>query len=238
MPETDALRVQSDGNAVLHLAIVGGGRACRRFLEFIKESPASFLDVVVVGVCDINPSAVGFRMAQDSGIFTTTSYQELFEIQDLDWVIELTNSREMLVDLARHKPDGVGIIDHNIDKLPWSLFNLERRLRNAEEQADLEKEAFDFLLQETNDRILALKPDFTIVEANEAYLKAVQRSREDVIGAFCYQITQVLKAPCSTAEIGSECPLLETLRTGESAHLNLPNLRTQWRKTQALHIAE
>ncbi len=79
--------------------------------------------------------------------------------------------------------------------------------------------AVDFLIQQANERIVVLNPDFTIVEANEAYLKAVDKGKTDVIGAHCYEITHGLKVPCSSYQPDLGCPLVETLRTGASAQV-------------------
>jgi signal transduction histidine kinase len=79
--------------------------------------------------------------------------------------------------------------------------------------------AVDFLIQQANERIVVLNPDFTIIDANEAYLKAVDKGKSDVIGAHCYEITHGLTVPCSSYQPDLGCPLVETLRTGESAHV-------------------
>ena len=79
--------------------------------------------------------------------------------------------------------------------------------------------AVDFLIQQANERIVVLNPDFTIVDANDAYLKAVDKGKSDVIGAHCYEITHGLTVPCSSYQPDLGCPLVETLRTGESAHV-------------------
>jgi len=81
------------------------------------------------------------------------------------------------------------------------------------------KGAADFLIQQANERIVVLSPDFKIVEANEAYLDAVTKFKHEVIGAHCYEVTHGLNGPCSGSQPGLECPLILTLKTGESAQV-------------------
>jgi len=50
-------------------------------------------------------------------------------------------------------------------------------------------------------------------------LKAVNKSKEDVIGGYCYKISHGYKVPCSSSRPDMKCPLVETLRTGRSAHV-------------------
>ena len=89
---------QPAGRVILKLAIVGGGRACKFFLELISLGNLPYLQIDIIGVCDINPEAEGFRMAQQLGIYTTTDFKDLFVLKDLDGIIELTNSRDVLAE--------------------------------------------------------------------------------------------------------------------------------------------
>lgn len=91
--------------------------------------------------------------------------------------------------------------------------------KKTEEKADLEKDVIDFFVHESDARIVVLNPDFTIVEANLPYLEAVSKPKAEVIGAHCYELTHGLSAPCSISQPELGCPLLETLRTGKSAHV-------------------
>jgi two-component system, NtrC family, sensor kinase len=99
------------------------------------------------------------------------------------------------------------------------LFEVDQRLRSAEEQLVFEKNFSDFLIQQSTAAIVILNTDFEIVETNEAYLQTVNKSRDDVIGAHCYEISHGFNAPCSSSQPGLKCPMVETLRTGRSAHV-------------------
>ncbi|MBW1766018.1 MAG: PAS domain-containing protein [Deltaproteobacteria bacterium] len=205
------------GRSPLNLAIVGGGRACKFFLDLIQHGTFPYLDIHLVGVCDINPEAEGFCLAKEMGIYTTNNFQDLFRIKDLDGVIELTNNRDVIPELIRLRPKGAGVLEHIVGRFIRRLFEGDQGLKSAEQHVALVKMASDFFIQQTNERIVVLNPDFTIVEANEAYLKVVGKSKKDVIGAHCYEITHGFSAPCSSLQPDLGCPMVETLRTGESA---------------------
>lgn len=203
----------------LNLAIVGGGKSCKILLDFLHKRPPAFVEINIAGVCDINPDAEGFRLAKTLGIHTTHNLRDLLRISDLDGVIELTSSREVLLEVIRLKPRGVGILDHNIGRLLRGLLSIDQMLRSAAQQVAVEKMATDFLIQQANERIVVLNTDFSIVEANEPYLKAVNQPKNKVIGAHCYEVTHGLNAPCSSSQPELGCPMMETLRTGNSAHV-------------------
>ncbi len=216
------MREKADNNferLPLNLAIVGGGKTCQFFLEFLQKEPFPSLNIEILGVCDIDPEAEGLRLARDMGIHTTKDFHDLLKIKDLNFVLELTGNQELLLELIRIRPKEVGVLEHNIGRLFRSLFLTNQGLRVAEQRFAREKMVSDFLIHEIDERVVVLKPDFTIVEANEAYLKAVGKSRQEVLSLHCYESTHGLDAPCSSTQPALGCPMIETLRTGESAQV-------------------
>jgi signal transduction histidine kinase len=207
----------------LNIAIVGGGRACKFFLQLLKNESFPYLDINLVGVCDIKPDAEGLVMARQMGIYTTHDLKDIFDIEGLDGIIELTNSKETLLELIKFRPKTVGIVEHNIGRLLRYLFSIDQQLKSAEQQISREKMISEFIIQQTNERVVVLGPDFTISEVNEAYLKFVGKPKEDIMGEHCYKILYGFDAPCSSATFGFDCPMVETLRTGESAHIIVEN---------------
>jgi two-component system NtrC family sensor kinase len=198
------------GRLPLKLAIVGGGRACKFFLDLVGLGNLPYLQIDIIGVCDIDPGAEGFRMAQQMGIYTTTDFKDLFRLDDLDGIIELTNNRDVLVELIQQRPARVGIVEHNIGRLLRNLFAVDQKLRSAEQQIVFEKAVRDFLIQQNQQCIVVINTDFTIEAVNAAYLRTVGKKRDEVIGAHCYQLIHGLDAPCDSLRNGMVCPMLET----------------------------
>jgi len=228
--EAPSTPVTNDPNKPqLNLAIVGGGRACKFFLQLLEQKSLPYLKVKLLGVCDINPQAEGLLMAREMGIFTTDNFKDFFEFKELDGIIELTNSREVLIELVHLRPKRVGIIEHNIGRFLRSYFLVEQQLKSAEQQVVMEKMISDFLIRQTRQKIIILNPDFTIADVNDACLEDLGLPKEEVLGAYCYRVIHGLEVPCSAAEFAFECPVLETLRTGESSHVihEDPNEREQ-----------
>ncbi|MDM8548855.1 ATP-binding protein [Desulfobacterales bacterium HSG2] len=97
--------------------------------------------------------------------------------------------------------------------------NANKKLKTAEQQMILEKMSYDVLFQQSNLGIVVLNPNFTIVDANKTYLKAVKKSKAEAVGKPCHEIVWGYAVPCLLSQVGFECPLVQTLRTGESAHV-------------------
>ena len=203
----------------LNVAIVGGGRACKFLLEFLQNESFPYLNINLVGVCDINPEAKGLLMAQKMGIYTTDNFKNLFNLKNLDGIIELTNSKEVLLELIKFRPKTVAILEHNIGQLLRSLFLIDQKLNSVQQQINREKLISKFLFQQADEPIVILNTDFTISDANEAYLRATGKTKKEVLGAHCYKIYYDFDTPCSDRKPEYECPMLKTLRSGESARV-------------------
>jgi len=52
----------------LNIGIVGGGRACVYFLDLLETTFFPYLDLKILGVCDINVEAEGMIKAKKMGI--------------------------------------------------------------------------------------------------------------------------------------------------------------------------
>ena len=219
MTVTKKMANETPARLPLNIAIVGGGKACKFFLELLQTDYLKYLDINLLGVCDIDPKAEGLRMAKQMGIYTTDNFKDFFEFKNLDSIFELTNSRDVLLDLVKLRPKGVGLLEHNIGQFFRLFYHVDQQLKSAEYQASLQKMFSDFLIQQSDAAIVVINTDFTISEVNEPYLGIVNRKREDVLGAYCYEAYYGLEAPCPSSYPLMRCPMLETLKTGKSAHV-------------------
>ncbi|WDP90990.1 MAG: PAS domain-containing protein [Desulfobacter sp.] len=203
----------------LNIAIVGGGRTCRFFLELIHNDPFPFFDIKILGVCDKNAGAEGMLLAEEMGIYTTGNLHDLLNIERLDSVLELTGRKKVLHEIIRLKPRGVGVLEYNISRILRNLLDTSRRLESTEQKLVAEKDFSNLLIQQSTAAIVIINTDFIILDANDAYLNTVKRPKDKVIGAHCYEISHGINTPCSSAFPGVKCPMLETLRTGKNAHV-------------------
>lgn len=201
----------------INLGIVGGGKRCKDFLELVQENRFPYCSVNVVGVCDINPEGVGMLAAGECGIYTTADYRELLRLENLDGILELTGDPELLIALLRYRPPGVWVLEHASERMLRRF--LISHIRFESEPASLEPAISDILLHHSNDRIALLDQNFSILDANDEFLKVVERTREAVIGGRCHRVLYGFEVPCPELQPGMKCPMMETLKTGRSAQV-------------------
>jgi len=219
MKTLDTVNGDIPEKVTLNIAVVGGGRNCKALMKLLQVDSFPQLDVHLMGVCDINPEAEGLLMAKEKGIYTTNDFRDFFRFKNLDTIIELTKRKEVLLDLIRLRPRHIGVVEHNMGNFFASFFRMNQQLKSMEHQVALQKTSSDFLMYQSNAAIAVLNTDFTIAEANDAYLKIVNKKKDEAFGGFCYEIYYGLSAPCSSSNPTLKCPMLETLKTGKTAHV-------------------
>ena len=79
-----------------------------------------------------------------------------FQFEDLDGIIELTNNRDVLLDLVKLRPKGVGVLEHNIGQFFRLFYSVDQQLKSAEYQANLQKMFSDFLIQQSDAAIVVI----------------------------------------------------------------------------------
>jgi diguanylate cyclase (GGDEF)-like protein len=128
-------------HARLRIAIVGGSPRASSILRLLAEVG----NLAIVAVADQNASAPGLRLAEDLGIFTTTDVSEIFQVPDLDLIVDISDDDALHVQLLSQKPQNVELIGARGSEMVWDLLIAKKR---GEEQEKLFVE-----LQVANDKI-------------------------------------------------------------------------------------
>ena len=73
-----------------NIAIVGGGNFCKKLLQLLFSEPFEDYHPTVLGVADVDNQAEGRVLADQQGIFTTADYRELYDLKELQILLELS----------------------------------------------------------------------------------------------------------------------------------------------------
>ena len=73
-----------------NIAIVGGGEFCKQLLQLLFSDYFKEQRPSILGVADKNVHAEGLLYAAEMGIFTTNDYRDLYNLEDLQVLMELT----------------------------------------------------------------------------------------------------------------------------------------------------
>jgi two-component system NtrC family sensor kinase len=201
-----------------NIGIVGGGRACEYFLNLLETTSFPYLDLKIIGVCDINPGARGLVKARKLGIPVFSSFNAFLEDRKFDVIIELTNGKS-LPELMALGPDNVGIVEHNIARLLKHLLEMNQNLIKTKKDAILDRRYYEILFQQTNLGVVVLDLEFNILDANGVYLKACRKTKEEVLGKKCFKVIKGFYAPCPSEVPNADCPLMKTVDTEQPSHI-------------------
>jgi PAS domain S-box-containing protein len=120
-----------DQKSVLNVAIVGGGKRCKCFMDILFRKTTERSKLNLLGVADVDPEGEGYRYAREKGIFTTNRYHDLYDLKGLNIIIELTGNDEVAIDLSQTKPKHIRVMEHMAAALFVNLF-LSQEERVAE----------------------------------------------------------------------------------------------------------
>lgn len=204
-------QAQVEFNAV----IVGGGMACYNLLKLLDADRSKRLKINVLGVSDTNMDSPGIRYAKELGLVTTSELQELYSIEGINLIIELTGSMEIAEAILKTRPSGITVIDHVGARLVWDLIQMEV------ETSDLEKEWQRYLESIKKQsrvvpdslpyRIMVVNMDKSIETVNKTFLNAFNLTEDQVLGKHCYEVKFGPNRKRSCVEEGTSCYIEENL---------------------------
>jgi two-component system, NtrC family, sensor kinase len=205
-PKTDQavepvkIRRGEQANVPLGVALVGGGRACYDLLRLLDKDRLSMLKMRILGVSDVNQDAPGLRYARELHLFATTNMDDLFGLEGLNLIIELTGSASLRDQIYLKRPSGVSVIDHKATRLLWDLIQIEM------EKTELERERRQYqkkvrektrvILDSLPYRIMVVNLDMSVETVNRTFLKEHGVAYDEVIGKPCYEVRYGLAKPC------------------------------------------
>jgi PAS domain S-box-containing protein len=114
-----------------NIAIVGGGRFCKNLLELLFSEHFEEQRPSILGVADKDDQADGLVYAGRKGIFTTNDYRNLYELDNLQTIMELTADVKLGVVINMTKPVAVRLIDHVESRTIWTALRVEAEKRKA-----------------------------------------------------------------------------------------------------------
>jgi two-component system, NtrC family, sensor kinase len=204
----------------LKIGIIGGGRGCQKVLQQAAKSLGSRPRLMIIGVADPDPQALGVLTAAAMGIPTFQKCIPLLK-QNPDLILELTGDPQVRETLKQQKPAHTQVIDHIQSRLFWELFKKEEdRLRlRVESEIKLadQRSRFQNIFDNLPDPVLVINQDYTIEEVNQTFLNRFQKNPEEVIGGRCFQVFHQLDNPCD--ECGMVCPLPKVLKENRAIQI-------------------
>jgi PAS domain S-box-containing protein len=201
------IRRGAQSRVPLKAAIIGGGKACDDLLILLSQERLKRLNMEIVGVADRIPTAPGISRAQRMGIFTTTDFKKLYDINGLNLIIELTGSNEVRAELIRTKPLDISSIDHRGARLLWDLVQIETEKQQVQREGEQKLHQF---LESAQDIICIKDLEGRYLYVNPATVHYIGMPTEAVIGK---TDAEIFKGPLAKAMAAHDQQVLDQKRT-------------------------
>ena len=216
---------------VINVAVVGGGPGCRAIMDMIFAEKLSQLRMRLIGVACTNPGAVGYRYAEEKGIYTSTNYLDLYELPKLHMIIELTGRDEVANEIYRTKPDHIRVMGNVAARLFWDVFQIEEERIRERSEAENELRERETHLRAILDSIqtgvlLIDAKTHEIVEVNPLASQLIGLPRQEILGHVCHKfVCPAERGKCPITDLGQKMDNSENvLLTSDKG--TLPILKT------------
>ncbi|MFH2218485.1 MAG: PAS domain S-box protein [Pseudomonadota bacterium] len=168
---------------------------------------------------DFSPDIVlsDFSMPRFTGLEALELVKELYPAIPLIIVTGSMNEETAVACMKTGAADYV--LKENLIRLGSSvagvleMASLKREKEKAQKKLQESERYFRSLLHGMHEDILVIDRDYRITDVNNTFVSSARKSRKDVIGRRCYEISHGLSEPCS--EHGEACLLGEVFETGE-----------------------
>jgi len=207
----------------MNIAVVGGGMQCRNLMELIEKYAFHEISPQVVAVADIRNDAPGLVKAKEDGLFVTEDYNDFFDRDDIDLIVELTGDQHLYNDILGKKKKNVRVTDLESVILFSEISRVslvqEQTAKKLKEQGSLCDVVMNKMIQED---VMIIASNYRIQDVNDRMLKKLGLTFEEVIGQYCYRITHHQDTPCSGKN--HPCPLaqsFETHKPSQCTHVHL-----------------
>ena len=208
----------------MNIAIVGGGKRGRAVLDLIENNTFQEIQPKVVALAEERPDAPAVIEARNKGIFVTADYNDLFDREDVDLIMDLTGDQNIFFDILAKKKKTVRAINHDTALLFW---NFSTQQKKTNRQLVETKAMYDIMINQLiQEDVMIIGTDHRIMDINDTMLKKLGLAREDTIGKYCFEISHREVIPCSGEN--HPCPLENTMATRKPSkathvHLDLDN---------------
>jgi len=196
----------------MNIAIVGSGARCVQMLDFFNSSRSGGIGIKIQGIADAQGDPVCRLTAERSGIPVLSDYSAFLEREDIDLIIDVSADPNTFQDILTRKKKTTRIMNYQTACLFLDMCRIHEEQPSAPDSALRASAIYKTVMNDfIHEDVLVIAPTYQILDANDALLKRLGRTREEVIGHSCFEVTHHYTSPCAVDNC--QCPLKETLAT-------------------------
>lgn len=196
----------------MNIAIVGSGGRCVQILDFFNLTRSGGIGISIKGIADARRDPNCLLAAEQSGIPVCSDYRVFLEREDIDLIIDLSADPNTFQDILANKKKTTRIMNYQTARLFLDMCRIHEQQPSAPDSILRASSIYRTVMNDfIHEDVLVIASNYQILDANDALLKRLGRTREEVIGQNCFEVTHHYTSPCAIESC--QCPLKETLAT-------------------------
>ena len=116
---------------LLRVGVVAKGSRCLSILRMLDSIKPRGLHLKLMGMVPVSHSISFNKYAGEMGVPIYNDLKEMLAKETLDLILDLTSDPKILANLQQHKPESVGILDHQASMLFLDIFEMLRGILNS-----------------------------------------------------------------------------------------------------------
>lgn len=163
------------------VAIIGAGQRCMSILNALYGEE----NIEIVGISDIDPSAPAVSLASSLNIFFTTDFHELINRNNINFIINATDSRDISRELELAREKNISVIDGNVSAFMLDILEkLKRDTTHLQEYLERQAGLYESLehSREFLNKIIDTSADMIMVTNREGYITECNNAGERMLG--------------------------------------------------------
>ncbi len=200
---------------LLRVGVVAKGSRCFSIMRMLDSFKPAGLRLRLVALAPVSKSISCLKFAGEVGVPIYDDYRDLFRIEALDLILEMTGKPGIFDDLQRHKAHSVVVLDRQASMLFFDLARQYEMVAEREAEISLATSFASALLEASPDGVMVMDRNYRIINCNNSPLITGGLHREAILGKYCFEVMHGLLHPCSSHD--RFCPVQETMRTRRPA---------------------
>jgi PAS domain S-box-containing protein len=194
----------------MNIAIIGSGPECIRIIHFFRSHTYNEIAPRIVGFADPAAGRECLLEIQSAGIRLEDSYERFFDRDDINLILDLTDDPEVFNEVIARKKPTVRALNYQTSRLFLDMYRIYDDQTEDDRRFLTGSDIYKLIMNDViNEDVLVIAPNHQILDANNAILKKIGLTREEVIGRTCYDVSHHYSAAC--LQDTCPCPLKETL---------------------------
>jgi two-component system NtrC family sensor kinase len=196
----------------MNIAIVGSGGRCVQILDFFNLNRSGGIGINIQGIADARRDPNCLLAAEQSGIPVCSDYRSFLEREDIDLIIDLSADPNTFQDILTNKKKTTRVMDYQTARLFLDMCRIHEQQPSAPDAILRASSIYKTVMNDfIHEDVLVIASNYQILDANDALLKRLGRTREEVLGHSCFEVTHHYTSPCAIESC--QCPLKETMAT-------------------------